>query len=110
MRHYTVAAALLLAAPALADTDLPYGGKGPGEIYGFGVSKCKSPECWRKHPSGEWLHPLTVPWRSAEMRRPASPAPIGPSPGPGAAGGWLFERLERVELEIRMLKQRLSDK
>jgi hypothetical protein len=30
-----------------------------GRIYGFRTSKCKSAACFRKHPNGTYVHPLT---------------------------------------------------
>jgi len=30
-----------------------------GRIYGFRTSKCKSASCFRKHPNGTYVHPLT---------------------------------------------------
>ena len=33
---------------------------GSGHVYGFATSKCKSAACFRKHPDGTWVHPLTT--------------------------------------------------
>jgi len=44
-------------------------GTAPGQIYGFGTSQCKSSDCFSKHPSGRWLHPLTVPYGSGRSHR-----------------------------------------
>ena len=30
-----------------------------GRIYGFRTAKCKSAACFRKHPDGTYVHPLT---------------------------------------------------
>jgi hypothetical protein len=30
-----------------------------GRIYGFRTSKCRSASCFRKHPNGTYVHPLT---------------------------------------------------
>lgn len=61
--------AITLALPAVADarTRAPIGTR-PGEIYGFGTSRCKSPECFSKHPEGYWRHPLTVPYGKPSRR------------------------------------------
>jgi hypothetical protein len=36
-----------------------YGHRSSGRIYGFRTSKCKSASCFRKHPNGTYVHPLT---------------------------------------------------
>ena len=30
-----------------------------GRVYGFRTAKCKSAACFRKHPGGTYVHPLT---------------------------------------------------
>jgi hypothetical protein len=31
-----------------------------GHVYGFRTSQCKSASCYRKHPNGKYVHPLTT--------------------------------------------------
>ena len=62
MRHVLCALVLvMLMTPNLAARPRQEWGNKPGDIYGFGRSQCKSADCFRKHPEGSWLHPLTVP-------------------------------------------------
>lgn len=42
------------------------GGHHGGHVYGFATSRCKSASCFRKHPDGRYVHPLTT------RKRPAS--------------------------------------
>jgi hypothetical protein len=35
------------------------GHRSSGRISGFRTSKCKSASCFRKHPNGTYVHPLT---------------------------------------------------
>jgi len=35
------------------------GGHHGGHVYGFATSRCKSASCYRKHPGGTYVHPLT---------------------------------------------------
>ena len=30
-----------------------------GRVYGFRTAKCKTASCFRKHPGGTYVHPLT---------------------------------------------------
>jgi hypothetical protein len=30
-----------------------------GHVYGFRTSSCKASSCFRKHPDGKYVHPLT---------------------------------------------------
>ncbi len=62
---------LALASPALArghggghhsyGGGHSYGAHGSrgSRIYGFRTSRCKSASCFRKHPNGTYVHPLT---------------------------------------------------
>jgi hypothetical protein len=36
------------------------GDRGGGHVYGFATSQCKSASCFRKHPDGKYVHPLTT--------------------------------------------------
>lgn len=52
-------AVLSLGSPAFARG---HGGghhSSSGRTYGFRTSKCKSASCFRKHPNGTYVHPLT---------------------------------------------------
>jgi hypothetical protein len=64
----TVMALALVAVPANA---LAHGGHpgshhygsshhGGGHVYGFRTGHCKSASCYRKHPNGTYVHPLTT--------------------------------------------------
>jgi hypothetical protein len=66
--RYLVAAQLLVARSFPADARQAERGTAPGQIYAFRYSPCKSAECYAKHLSGEWLHPLTVPYGSSGRR------------------------------------------
>jgi hypothetical protein len=36
------------------------GGHHGGHVHGFATSRCKSASCYRKHPGGTYVHPLTT--------------------------------------------------
>lgn len=58
---YALAIMMLIGPATAAERRWQQWGNRPGEIYGFGTSKCKTNSCLYKHPNGYWKHPLTVP-------------------------------------------------
>jgi len=50
-------AIILFAALTFASTHADARRK--GDVYGFRTGSCKSTNCYRKHPSGRYVHPLT---------------------------------------------------
>jgi hypothetical protein len=53
--------AILLFVPPTASMARGHGGSDSGRyIRGFTTSHCKSASCFRKHPDGKYIHPLTT--------------------------------------------------
>jgi hypothetical protein len=57
----TLIALAMLTSPAFARGHGGYhsGSSRHGSVYGFRTSQCKSASCFRKHPGGTYVHPLT---------------------------------------------------
>jgi len=53
-------AMILLACPAASLARSHGGGHSDGHVRGFATSHCKSASCFRKHPDGKYVHPLTT--------------------------------------------------
>lgn len=53
-------ASLFVALPATARGHGGGGGHHGGRITGFRTSKCVSAKCFRKHPNGTYVHPITA--------------------------------------------------
>lgn len=55
----------LITVPANALARVHSGGhrdgghRSGGHVYGFRTGHCKSARCFRKHPNGTYVHPLT---------------------------------------------------
>lgn len=60
MKTAFILAAALIAVPTAAIAHGHGGSHHGGHIKGFATSHCKSASCFRKHPDGKYVHPLTT--------------------------------------------------